>query len=94
MRERVTPPEGDYIQGYRVPGGTYIGLNTWGVQRNEIFGDDPDAFRPERWMIDDDERVRVMHQTQELVFGHGATKCLGFPIAMMELHKMVFEVKH
>ncbi|MCJ1258853.1 hypothetical protein MMC24_006687 [Lignoscripta atroalba] len=92
LRERMVPPEGDEIDGYRIPGGTYIGLNTWGTQLNEVFGDDPVNFRPERWLIEDQERLQAMRRTQDLVFGHGSTKCLGVRIANMELNKIFFEL--
>lgn len=94
LRERMVPPGGDVIQGYHIPGGTFIGLNTWGTQLDEVFGDDPQVFRPERWLISDEDQLRAMHQTHGLIFGHGSTKCLGMPIAMMELSKMIFEVRN
>lgn len=93
LRERVVPSEGDMINGHRIPGGTYIGFNIWGAQLDKVFGDDPDVFRPERWLIDDQERLTAMRETLELIFGHGATKCLGMPMAMMELNKVIFEVR-
>ena len=92
LRERTVPEEGDFIQGYRIPGGTFIGINTWGCQQNHVFGDDPELFRPERWLIDDHKRLDAMLRVQELVFGHGSTKCLGIQIAQMELNKIFFEV--
>lgn len=92
LRERMTPPEGDVCMGYRIPGGTFIGLNAWGTQLDAVYGDDPDAYRPERWLIADQARLKAMHQTLDLVFGHGSTKCLGMPMAIMELNKMIFEV--
>lgn len=93
LRERMVPPEGDVISGYHIPGGTFIGLNAWGTQLDEVFGDDPEVFRPERWLTSDEDQLRAMHQTHGLIFGHGSTKCLGMPIAMMELNKMIFEVR-
>lgn len=92
LRERVVPPEGDEILGHRIPGGTFIGLNAWGTQLDGVYGDDPDVFRPERWLIDDPVRLKAMFQTHELIFSSGASRCLGMPIAMMELAKMLFEV--
>ncbi|MCJ1433379.1 hypothetical protein MMC27_002739 [Xylographa pallens] len=92
LRERVVPPEGDYILGYRVPGGTYIGFNTWNTQLNSVFGADYEVYKPERWLVDDDERLKAMRRTLELVFGHGPTKCLGMPLAMMEAYKVIFEL--
>lgn len=92
LRERLVPPEGDIIEGHRIPGGTFIGFNAWGTQLDNVFGDDPDVFRPERWLIGDQKRLIAMQETLELIFGHGSTKCLGMPVAMMELNKMIFEV--
>lgn len=86
------PPEGDIINGHGIPGGTFIGLNVWGSQLDKVFGKGPDVFRPGRWLIKDEGRLHAMHETLELIFGHGSTKCLGMPMAMMELHKVIFEV--
>ena len=94
LRERKVPAHGDVINGYRVPGGTFVGLNAWGTQLDKVFGEDPEIFRPERWLMADEPRVKEMLQTHELIFGHGSTKCLGMPMAMMELNKMIFEVKN
>ncbi|MCJ1309751.1 hypothetical protein MMC25_003412 [Agyrium rufum] len=55
LRERVVPPQGNTILGYNVPGGTYVGFNAWGLQLNPLFGEDPEAFRPERWLTEDHE---------------------------------------
>ena len=92
LRERVVPPAGDIVKGHRIPGGTYIGLNTWGTQLNDIFGDDAEVFRPERWFIDDEDHLKAMHQTHDLIFGHGSSKCIGQAMAMIELNKIIFEV--
>ena len=92
LRERMVPPEGDDFCGYRIPGGTYIGLNAWGTQLNKVFGEDPEIFRPERWINQDPDRLRAMKRTHGLIFGHGSTKCLGMPIAIIELNKIFFEV--
>ncbi|KAI9659587.1 MAG: hypothetical protein M1831_003668 [Alyxoria varia] len=95
LREREVPPEGDIINGYHVPGGTFIGLNMWGTQLDPVFGEDPEVFRPERWLIDDDDprKLKEMHNTQDLIFSYGSTKCLGMTLAIMEISKMVFEVR-
>lgn len=48
LRERVVPPEGDFVGGFRISGGTSIALNNWGAQQDSVYGTDPEAFRPER----------------------------------------------
>ncbi|KAF7534087.1 hypothetical protein G7054_g6524 [Neopestalotiopsis clavispora] len=93
LRERVVPPGGDTIGGYHLPAGTFIGLNAWGTQLNEdVYGDDAALYRPERWLTDDAAKLRTMHQTHALIFGHGSTKCLGASMAMMEVTKVIFEL--
>lgn len=94
LRERMAPPEGDTYKGRHIPGGTFIGLNAWGLQLNPVFGDDSEVFRPERWLIDDEDRIKEMNRVQELIFGYGTTRCLGIPIAMMNLNKVFVEVSY
>lgn len=97
LREREAPPEGmELPDGRRIPGGTFVGFNAWGTQLNPIFGDDPHVFRPERWLPESHNdggiQLAAMTKVQELIFGHGMTRCLGIPIAMMNLNKIFVEV--
>lgn len=101
LREREAPPQGlDLPDGRHIPAGTFVGLNAWGTQLNPVFGDDAHVFRPERWLTESygDEpdggvaKLAAMAKVQELIFGHGMTRCLGVPIAMMNLNKMFVEV--
>ena len=92
-RERVTPPEGDIVCGYRVPGGTIVGFNVWTSQRNEVYGEDAEIFRPERWLESSTEEARDMRKVWELIFGHGTTKCLGENVALMMMNKVLPEVR-
>jgi cytochrome P450 len=89
LRERVVPPGGDEINGC-----TFIGLNTHAMQLSYLFGHDPETFRPERWLTDDEEHLDQMLKALDLVFGYGPTKCLGYDIAYMQLLKVVFEVSY
>src|SRR5690348_8105258 len=90
---KEVPPEGDTIDGIFVPGGTRIGHNTLGImRRQDIFGDDVDLFRPERWLNISPEKRQEMVQTTELVFGYGRWGCSGKPVAFLELNKVYVEV--
>jgi cytochrome P450 len=92
---KQTPPEGDTFKGVFIPGGTCIGHNTLAIQRStEIFGEDVDVFRPERWIDADPAQHTKMLQTTELVFGYGRWACLGKPVAFIELNKVYVEVRH
>ncbi|KAK0732917.1 cytochrome P450, partial [Lasiosphaeria miniovina] len=75
---KEVPPGGDTINGLFVPGGTRVAHNTLAMQRRrDIFSDDVDVFRPERWLNADPVSRQRMVQTTELVFGHGRWGCVG-----------------
>ncbi|KAL5601017.1 hypothetical protein BROUX41_005848 [Berkeleyomyces rouxiae] len=94
--ERVTPPGGAVIAGRHVPGGTIVGVSAWVLhQRPEIFGPDPDVFRPERWLADpaadpaaEEKRLKTMHGLM-LHFGMGSRTCIGKNISLLEIYKLV-----
>ncbi|KAI0399660.1 benzoate 4-monooxygenase cytochrome P450 [Xylaria palmicola] len=91
VNERVTPPGGAVIDGYRIPGGTIVGINPWVIHRNtSIFGEDVDAFRPERWLDGSEESVMEMKRNL-FSFGAGPRMCIGKNIAMMQLCKFLSE---
>jgi cytochrome P450 len=97
---KKVPKGGDtvVVDGKKIflPVGTNIGYCAWGVhRRKDIFGDDAEQFRPERWLVNGEEdrgRVATMLRTAELIFGAGKYQCLGRPIAWMEIGKVLFEV--
>ncbi|KAH7124580.1 pisatin demethylase [Dactylonectria macrodidyma] len=93
LMSKEVPAEGDTFKGVYLPGGTKIGYCAWGIyRRRDIFGDDADEFRPERWLETPEEKLKLMEDTLELVFGHGRWQCLGKNIAMMELNKVFVEL--
>jgi cytochrome P450 len=86
--ERVVPTPGATICGEYVPGGTVVGINAWVIhRRKEIWGEDVDIFRPERW-LEDGERSRKM-AGMLFHFGAGNFICLGRNISLLEMYKMV-----
>lgn len=90
---KTVPPAGEYIHGYWVPGGTEIGQAFHAVGRSkELWGDDADVFRPERWLEASEADARAMAVAVDTHFGGGRFSCLGKPIAMVEIHKAVFEL--
>lgn len=58
--ERVTPKEGVEVLGVPLPGGTVVGGSPYVVNRHkEWFGDDAEVWRPERWLVDEENRKRL-----------------------------------
>ncbi|KAI4594437.1 hypothetical protein KJ359_008225 [Pestalotiopsis sp. 9143b] len=93
LGSKQVPKGGDLINGHFVPEGTQVGTNYFGLMRcKDIWGNDADVFRPERWLEADDDRERIMNGVVDLAFGYGKYSCLGKPIAMMELNKIFVEL--
>ncbi|KAI5859518.1 cytochrome P450 [Durotheca rogersii] len=85
---RLVPPEGVEIEGRHLPGGTRLALNGWVLHRDrEIFGQDADFFRPERW-LEDPEDARIMERYM-VQFGGGAHVCIGRNLALLEINKVI-----
>ncbi|KAL8869935.1 MAG: hypothetical protein Q9174_003899, partial [Haloplaca sp. 1 TL-2023] len=81
LRERVTPKDGDTLNGFLIPAGVNIGFNLPGLLLNEVFGTDARSFRPERWLDQESAHLRKMERTMDLIFGWGSTRCLGIRMA-------------
>jgi len=87
--ERVVPPHGIEILGEHIAGGTIVGCNAWVLhRRKEVFGDDADDFRPERWLDAKPDQLREMKLTM-FQFGAGARTCIGKNISLLEIYKLV-----
>ncbi|KAI0382135.1 cytochrome P450 [Hypomontagnella monticulosa] len=97
--ERIVPEPGVEIAGHYVKGGTIVGCSAWIIHRRpEIWGEDVDAFRPERWLVDDklkgeekeeqEKRVREMNGMM-FQFGMGSRTCIGKNISLLEIYKVV-----
>lgn len=99
--ERVVPEGGADIDGHFVPGGTIVGCSAWLIHLNkDIFGPDPEVYRPERWLPDEevvataggketeDRRIKEMNGTM-FQFGMGSRTCIGKNISLLEIYKLV-----
>lgn len=62
------------------------------LMRKDIFGEDTDMFRPERYLECSKETKVEMERTLEMAFGVGRYQCSGKVIALAEIYKVVFEV--
>ena len=85
--------QGEKIKGRFIPGGTGIAVQIWGIQRNEVFGQDVEIFRPERWLEADKQQRTHMIKVNDLVFGYGRWLCLGKKLVSTELRQALVEVR-
>ncbi|KAI1442488.1 benzoate 4-monooxygenase cytochrome P450 [Annulohypoxylon stygium] len=89
VNERVTPAEGAIIDGFKIPGGTIVGINPWVIHRNtDIYGEDVDVFRPERWLDASETEIENMKRNL-FSFGAGPRMCIGKNIAMVQIYKFI-----
>ncbi|KAK5659310.1 hypothetical protein OQA88_1403 [Cercophora sp. LCS_1] len=83
------------VCGKMIPPGTNVCWEAVSVMRNkEVFGQDADCFRPDRWLEEKDpERRRNMETVQGFCFGTMSRwECLGKTIALIELNKVFVEL--
>ncbi|CAK7198503.1 hypothetical protein SEUCBS139899_001164 [Sporothrix eucalyptigena] len=87
--ERVVLPGGATIAGHFFPEETIVGINSWVQHRSpQLFGQDANDFRPERWLDEDAERVAVMNRSW-MPFGLGSRTCIGRHISHLEISKLI-----
>lgn len=102
LLERYVPAPGFALpDGRFVPAGTAVGINPYVAGRNAgVWGDDPDAYRPERWLrghapgapgeTEDEYKLRLRRfNAADLTFGGGSHICIGRNLAMLEVYKIV-----
>jgi cytochrome P450 len=88
--ERVVPDQGHTICGEHIPRGTIVGVSAWVLHRNpDIFGEDVETFRPERWTSREAEKVREMDRMLSHFGSAGNYTCIGKNIALLEMYKVV-----
>jgi cytochrome P450 len=89
LLERVTPPQGAEICGRHVAGGTVVGCSAWVLHRRpEIYGDDADYYRPERWLEACGGKLKEMNANM-FHFGAGSRTCIGKNISLLEIYKLI-----
>jgi cytochrome P450 len=68
--ERTVPKDGVTMHGVHLPEGTVVGVNAWALHYNkDVFGPDVHAFRPERWIEGDEEKIKDMKRNMIAVSG-------------------------
>ncbi|GMR46697.1 hypothetical protein PMAYCL1PPCAC_16892, partial [Pristionchus mayeri] len=76
------------IGGYKFEKGDMIMPDVWSLQMDkEVWGEDAEEFRPERW-LEDAQRDRAAY----LAFGEGPRICLGMKMAIVEAKARIYTV--
>ena len=80
--------EDTQVGGYAVPEGALVGLPSWVVHRDGRWWDDPEAFRPDRFLGEDADRPEFAY----FPFGGGQRQCIGRRFARQELRVALAEL--
>jgi cytochrome P450 len=63
LLERVVPRGGAEVGGVWLAGGTVVGINPWVAARDkEVYGEDSEIFKPERWLDASDKDLKAMER--------------------------------
>ncbi|XP_022089645.1 cytochrome P450 2J3-like [Acanthaster planci] len=80
------------LQGYDIPKGSVIMPNMWGLSTDSELWDEPEAFRPERF-LDETEQNVIKHEAH-IPFSIGRRMCIGEQLAKMELFIFLTHLFH
>jgi len=91
---RVVPERGAIICEKYIPPGTIVGIPAFSQHRSEeLFGAQPDVFRPERWLKPDFsahcQTVAEANPANLMSFSFGSMGCLGRTLAIRQAHCFV-----
>lgn len=77
------------VLGNYYPPGTILGNSPWVDSRNQDVYGDPEVYRPERWIVDENTNVTKEHVDAAKAnfhpFSAGPGQCVGKALAMAEL---------
>ncbi len=76
-----TSIESCQIGGYEFPAGSTILMSQWVMHRDARFYDEPESFRPERWLDGLENRLPA---GAYFPFGDGPRRCIGQGFALLE----------
>jgi cytochrome P450 len=77
------PVEDDEIDGYFIPAGSTIFMSPYVTHRHPEFWENPEAFDPERFAPG---RADGYPTFAYFPFGGGSRKCIGFHLALLQMH--------
>lgn len=84
------PTKDDYYRGYLIPAGTYVAGNLWAIHRNPNDFPEPDVFKPERYLKEN--QLPYPNAKGHNAFGWGRRTCSGQPLAEQGLSMAIVKM--
>ncbi|KDP33920.1 hypothetical protein JCGZ_07491 [Jatropha curcas] len=83
------------LAGYDIAKGTRVFINTWSMGRDSSMWDEPEEFRPERFLSDKGSNIDVKGQSLELLpFGSGRRMCPGYSLGLKMIGSSLANLLH
>ncbi|KAL6008033.1 hypothetical protein ACLOJK_033539 [Asimina triloba] len=84
------------ICGFTIPKNTQVLVNAWAIGRDGESWVDPNSFRPERFLVSEQQRNISFegHDFRLIPFGAGRRMCPGMPLADRMVHLMLASLLH
>ena len=80
------------IDGHKLPAGTILYADLWGVNHDKKYLKDPQNFRPERFIKEVDGKPTFVKDKRVITFSTGKRKCPGEGMAMDELFVFLIHI--
>lgn len=88
------PVEATHLKGYRLDPGTTVLLSPWVVGRDPQLWDDPEQFRPRRWLDGGSAVAGERPEFAYIPYGGGPRHCLGAGLANQTVRLVLAVVFH
>lgn len=89
---RSNPRTACTYKSYTLPPSTVISMSIKGNHSNESIFPEPTLFKPDRWLVKDEELKRLERYFSP--FGRGSRSCIGKELAVMNLYLMTANFFH
>ncbi len=76
----------DEVLGYRIPANSIVIINIYGLHHHTDYWSQPLSFNPERFAAQNENQITKF---TFLPFGNGPRKCIGEPLARLEMQLIV-----
>jgi hypothetical protein len=76
------------VDGHVIPPGTQVGVCVYSIHHNKKYFPEPFVFRPERWLVEDEATLSLMHSAFT-PFSLGGRGCAGKAMAYLETSLVV-----
>ncbi|KAI8677727.1 hypothetical protein NCS55_00490200 [Fusarium keratoplasticum] len=87
---RCVPPEGAFVDGHWLPGGTLVSCQPYSMHRmDETAFPEPDSFKPERWL---EEKGLAERNRLFFTFSNGGRACIGRHLAVAEMKTLLRDI--